>query len=833
MCTPPPPQYSKKHPAVTLRYEVLQQAWPVLNMYKYLASFVALLSPQTRGPTMDSDDLLTSTSDLSTTTSNAEGVGLSNPSLSQSSRQMLDLTNRLHSTGVQVDIDLPQIAVIGSQSAGKSSLIESISGITLPRAAGTCTRCPTECRLSRSTEPWKCIVSLRLFDNGKVRTERFGDVITNKADVEERIKRAQWAILNPTLRTAHGARHFLTGDDHGAALELSFSSCFVSLQISGPEVADLSFCDLPGLIAGVGMTGNTGDIDLVKNLVASYIKLPSCIILLTVACETDFQNQGAQEMAKLYDPEGKRTVGVLTKPDRIPTGEEPNWVSIIRNEKEPLENGWYCVKQPSSSQISSGMTWAQARKSEDEFFLSTAAWSGLDTIYQKYLRTGNLVERLSSILSDLISKRLPEIQDEIEKSIVATREALQNLPKAPSTDPRNEIASLLHGFVCDLARHVEGVPEDGLMQAIRPVQEYFRRAIRVTAPDFQPFERRHAKKKTIDRPQFLINEEGHEDYSTLDDLVDIDSDDDQSSASVSGGSPVNQEPIYIDEVLQRANDARTRELPGNYPFVVQETYVRAIIAKWKHPAHLLCRAVYLTIGGHIRKLINDHFGAFGQGQLAQRIKVLLQDHLNKCMERAQEQVDWLLKLEHRPFSLNTHYLADYRDKFLAHYRSAREKDRNPKLMEAIKDYAPTPSSSVFYARGASPPAPTGIAKVLASLVEMGIVGVKPEDIAKLIEPDGMEPALVIMADVRAYFQVAYKRIADNIPLAIDYELIFGVERDVLAALNTGLGINSENGDRICRELAQENATIAGRREELSKKLERMHAAGQQLLQIGF
>ena len=82
------------------------------------------------------------------------GVGLSNPQLSQGRRRMLDLVNRLHSTGyamlvsfhylglimpfhrVQVDIDLPQIAVIGSQSAGKSSLIESISGVTLPRAAG-------------------------------------------------------------------------------------------------------------------------------------------------------------------------------------------------------------------------------------------------------------------------------------------------------------------------------------------------------------------------------------------------------------------------------------------------------------------------------------------------------------------------------------------------------------------------------------------------------------------------------------------------------------------------------------------------------------------------
>lgn len=85
------------------------------------------------------------------------GIGLSNPHLFQRERIMLDLINRMHNTGwwlsrlliltrwsffysVQVDMDLPQIAVIGQQSAGKSSVIEAISGITLPRSSGTCTR---------------------------------------------------------------------------------------------------------------------------------------------------------------------------------------------------------------------------------------------------------------------------------------------------------------------------------------------------------------------------------------------------------------------------------------------------------------------------------------------------------------------------------------------------------------------------------------------------------------------------------------------------------------------------------------------------------------------
>lgn len=78
--------------------------------------------------------------------------------------------------------------------------------------------------------------------------ENFGGVIVDKSDVEDRIRRAQRAILNPIVRKEKGAKYFLINDDEASVLELSFSSNFVSLQISGPEVADLSFVDLPGKI---------------------------------------------------------------------------------------------------------------------------------------------------------------------------------------------------------------------------------------------------------------------------------------------------------------------------------------------------------------------------------------------------------------------------------------------------------------------------------------------------------------------------------------------------------------------------------------------------------
>ena len=130
--------------------------------FQYLTFFFRLYGPSKSltTTTMSSEDEFSQpTTPPMSNGNDIASVGLSNPQLSQGRRRMLDLVNRLHSTGlvgcffiacfffllidqcrVQVDIDIPQIAVIGQQSAGKSSLIEAISGITLPRSAGTCTR---------------------------------------------------------------------------------------------------------------------------------------------------------------------------------------------------------------------------------------------------------------------------------------------------------------------------------------------------------------------------------------------------------------------------------------------------------------------------------------------------------------------------------------------------------------------------------------------------------------------------------------------------------------------------------------------------------------------
>lgn len=118
----------------------------------------------------------------------------------------------------------------------------------------------------------------------------------------------------------------------------------------------------------------------------------------------------------------------------------------------------------------------------------------------------------------------------------------------------------------------------------------------------------------------------------------------------------------------------------------------------------------------------------------------------------EDRIKWLCCLEEYPFTLNTHYLSDYQSKFLAHYRAARQKYDESNLLTTVNAYSPDVAQVYNSGRGYNASQPTGVGKVLAGLLEIKMSGVKPEDLLKLLPPDPMDPALVIMADVRAYFQ---------------------------------------------------------------------------------
>ncbi|KAG9082166.1 hypothetical protein FS749_007065, partial [Ceratobasidium sp. UAMH 11750] len=558
------------------------------------------------------------------------GVGISASSYGTKQRKLLDLINRLHNTGIQSDIDLPQICVVGSQSAGKSSLIESISGIKLPRATGTCTRCPTECRLSFSTEPWSCTVHLRFLkdENGNdispVRNITFGGVITDKDQVEDRLRRAQLAILNPGVNATSYLGDIIPTTSSDA---VAFSENFVSVEISGPDVTNLSFCDLPGIIANVREGSDEGDIDLVKRLVTSYIRKDSCIILLTVTCETDYENQGARSLAKQYDPQGKRTIGVLTKPDRIEKGEEQKWLGFIRGETEVLSKGWFCVKQPSPSELEKNLTWREARAREEEFFMTHEPWSSQMITVRQHFGTARLTSRLSEILSDHIAKRMPSLLNEIHRLHQGTMESLRALPDEISDDPAAEVLNLVMKFHRQVEMHVEGIPDgDGLIQQIRTVQDKFRQAIRHSAPDFRPFK----------RPS---NDEEKEKDPKMPDAAFLN---EEESAEV---EDISDRTLFEDDVSKLSDQAVTRELPKNVPFIVKRELIKSFVDMWGGPTITLLEDVERILSVYMRRLVDSCFKQHSYGGLHNAVGAIVAERIMGCREYADAQTQFALNIE--------------------------------------------------------------------------------------------------------------------------------------------------------------------------------------------
>ncbi|THH09638.1 hypothetical protein EW145_g1875 [Phellinidium pouzarii] len=695
------------------------------------------------------------------------GVGLSDEVISQARREMLNLVDRLHSVGVQSDISLPHIVVIGSQSSGKSSLIEGISGIKLPRASGTCTRCPMELRLKRSDAPWRCDVFLRFVHDEDAKYHghvAFGSPITDPDEVEDRLKRAQLAILNPL----HPPTDFLRNPIPSASHSLGFSQNHISVQVQGPNMTDLSFYDLPGWIASA-KHGKTSDVTLIEELLVSYIEKPSCLILLTVSCEADFEVQGAHQLVKKYDPDGQRTIGVLTKPDRIAEGDQDQWIRFVKNEEEPLDLGWFSVKQPDALQLKQRLSWAQARAAEEEWFRATEPWNALPII-------------------------LPELQEELDELLQTTEDEIKELPAPPSDDALAEMMRIIASFCNEVARHTEGISAgEGLVQSINTKQAAFRRSVLSVSPKFRPYKLSEAYAALTPEPpiEFLDGEE--EDKVLSEEAFSMD----------------------VEEVMQLLKHSRTRELPDFYPYDVPKQIIEKTMRKWEAMAFDYFYGVQTVLYEHFKKLIDEHFKHFQSGGLLNTVLIEAQTQIKGRRDETKQRLKWLLQIESRPFTLNTRYLAEYKSKFLAYYKTYRYKALNSTPLNRLQSYNSGHRGDVDY-----------IAEALVALNKADFKNVKEYDLAKLLPEDDCESALEVMATVSAYFQVSCKRFIDVVPSIVDYDFVQGFSRDIQGVLY-GV-IIKDNANARCRSFLQESPATAARRSKLQMKHERLEAARNEL-----
>ncbi|KAJ8246702.1 hypothetical protein GJAV_G00254460 [Gymnothorax javanicus] len=331
--------------------------------------------------------------------------GVVHSRLDERVRPYIDLIDSLRVMGIERDLALPAIAVIGDQSSGKSSVLEALSGVALPRGSGIVTRCPLELKLRkvRGGASWRAFISYR---------EEFIQ-FDDPSLVEDYVWKAQ---------------NMLAGDGVGICDEM------ITLEISCPDVCDLTLIDLPG-IARVPVKGQPEDIgDQIKSLLLNFIEKTETIILVLVPCNVDIATTEALRMAQEVDPEGKRTLAILTKPDLVDKGTEKNVLDIIRNQVIPLSKGYIVVKCRGQKQINDKVSLAEATRIERDFFRRHEYFSGL--LREEKATIQCLATKLTNDLVDHIKKSLPLISEQIKKQLWDTRKELSQFENGPPLDPQ-------------------------------------------------------------------------------------------------------------------------------------------------------------------------------------------------------------------------------------------------------------------------------------------------------------------------------------------------------------------------------------------------------------
>ncbi|XP_053505840.1 interferon-induced GTP-binding protein Mx1-like isoform X2 [Ictalurus furcatus] len=318
-------------------------------------------------------------------------------------RPYIDLIDSLRPLGVEKDLALPAIAVIGDQSSGKSSVLEALSGVALPRGGDVVTRCPLELKMKKSRQ--------KDFWHGKIKYKDIERDIADPADVERWIRKAQNEIAGT----------------------LGMSDELISLEVTSTNAPDLTFIDLPGIVR-VPVEGQPEDIgEQIKSLMKKFITKQDTIILVVVPCNVDITTTEALKMAQKIDLLGERTIGILTKPDLVDKGKEDEVVSVINNDIIFLTKGYTVVRCQGQQEVVDRISLYEAIEKEKHFFIEHPHFrmpykAGKATIPK-------LAENLTLELVLHIEKSLPQLKEQIQLMLAETQTELDRYNSGPPTDP--------------------------------------------------------------------------------------------------------------------------------------------------------------------------------------------------------------------------------------------------------------------------------------------------------------------------------------------------------------------------------------------------------------
>ncbi|KAH9469436.1 hypothetical protein MJO29_003623 [Puccinia striiformis f. sp. tritici] len=449
---------------------------------------------------------------------------------------LLDKVDELRKLGLQDMVSLPQIAVVGDQSSGKSTLLEYISGVTFPKDAGMCTCFATEVSMRPSTQ-----FSARVFINhqpdSRIKQPR------SPEDVAGVIQQAKKLFVEASGQKA-------IYDD------------ILTVELNGPGLPILTLVDLPGYIHTHATGQPESIVKDIEQLVERYLNSPRTVIMAVIPVNRDFETNVAIKHIRRFDPSGKRTLCVLTKPDQVDAGTERNVLDVLAGKKMHLDRGYHIIKNKNFEECQAGDNREATSKKEGHFF-ARSPWSSISPTEKGI---ASLVDRLSDTLNAQVEKEFPGIKKEIKKMQEKLAQQLDSLGPVVGSDLEKSI--LLQKNITRIMQQIKYLV-DGHYSSSQTSRKFYIRA----------------------RVQTL-NRKFYQQILSL------------TSASV--------QSLNVSKIIK---ESRGRELRGMIQFEPFVILCRQVIKKWSEPTtnHItaICQLVEsisrLVIEKECEKILVEHF----------------------------------------------------------------------------------------------------------------------------------------------------------------------------------------------------------------------------------
>ncbi|KAK5655661.1 hypothetical protein OQA88_5594 [Cercophora sp. LCS_1] len=358
--------------------------------------------------------------------------------------ELFDALKELSGLQVSRKIQIPQLIVLGDQSAGKSSVLEAIGRFHFPVDARVCTQFPTELILRRAAEERTLVTIRPASARSKADQERlrgFSEQLLSPEDFPALVNRVR-AELGVPASTPHGVS--------GSHETLTFVEDVLVVQSSGPDLVQVDLVDLPGLFTASTQQQDEAGREAVNQMVRKYVSSKNSLVLLVVSLATSFANQASRAMIqKLTETDPglvDRVIGVMTNPDRALSVEEAFDVLNGRLDSTNLRHRWLVVRNQNLRERTTESL-GQRDRSEVEFFLREPGWSsipegqwGIDAL-RNTLRVAFLQHTHAA---------LPTVIAEVEETIETLEARLAGIVSR-STDQARRL------YLCGIARKFESL----------------------------------------------------------------------------------------------------------------------------------------------------------------------------------------------------------------------------------------------------------------------------------------------------------------------------------------------------------------------------------------